>query len=185
MDDSPGVAEENKYSGGMYFPSGAPSREERRQEDDWTDINGSLDNGQGQAGLTGGRDDGWTDLNGERNNNNAPEAREEERPITQRDIDREQTTESEQITEGNFLIPVRTPGPRTPSPPSYQEDERTRRPWLPNMDTEIKSFDDLFSNHIDDSLAQGRTSGSSINFLNSFMAVISIITAIICKHFER
>ena len=177
------MTEENKYSGGMYFPSGAPNREERRQEDDWTGINGGLDNGQGQASLTGGRDDGWTDLNGERNNNNAPEAREEERPITPRDIQREQATEREQITEGNFLIPVRTPGPRTPSPPSYQEDERTRRPWLPNMDTEIKSFDDLFSNAIDDTLAQGRTSGSSINFLNSLMAVSSVIAVIILRAF--
>jgi len=184
FDDSPGVTEENKYSGGMYFPSGAPNREERRQEDDWTGLNGGLENGEGQASLTGGRDDGWTALSGERNNNNnVPEAREDERPITPRDIQREQATEREQITEGNFLIPVRTPGPRTPSPPSYQEDERTRRPWLPNMDTDIKSFDDLFSNAIDDTLAQGRTSSSSINFLNSFMAVGSVIAVILLRAF--
>jgi len=172
-DESPGVTEENKYSGGMYFPSGAPNREERRQEDDWTGINGGQENGQ--ASLTGGRDDGWTALNGEKINDNIPEAREDERPITPRDIQREQPGEREPITEGNFLLPVRTPGP------SFEEDERTRRPWLPNMDTEIKSFDDLFSNAIDDTLAQGRTSGSGINFLNSFMAVFAIIAVIILR----
>ena len=157
----------------MYFPSGAPNREERRQEDDWTGINGGQENGQ--ASLTGGRDDGWTALNGEKINDNIPEAREDERPITPRDIPREQPGEREPITEGNFLLPVRTPGP------SFEEDERTRRPWLPNMDTEIKSFDDLFSNAIDDTLAQGRTSGSGINFLNSFMAVFAIIAVIILR----
>lgn len=166
-DDIPGVTEENKYGGGMYFPSGAPSREERRQEDDWTGLNGGQENGQ--AGLTGGRD-GWSSLNGEKINDNVPEVRKEERPITPRDVQREQPGEREQITEGNFLLPVRTPGP------SFEEDERrkderTRRPWLPNMDNDIKSFDDLFSNAIDDTLAQGRTSGSSSNFLNSLMAV--------------
>ena len=39
--------------------------------------------------MTGGRDDGWTALNGEKINDNIPEAREDERPITPRDIPRE------------------------------------------------------------------------------------------------
>jgi len=171
FEDSVGVTEENKYGGGMYFPSGAPNREERKQEDDWTGLSGVIEKGHDEIHNAGIRDDGWTALSGDKIRDNIPEPREENQPITERELPREQITEREQMTEGNFLIPVRTPGPRTPSPPSYQEDERTRRPWLPNMDTEIKSFDDLFSNAIDDTLAQGRTSGSITYFLNSFTVV--------------
>jgi len=191
-DELVGVTEENKYGGGMYFPSGAPNREERRQDDGWTGLNGDQQNGE--SSMIGSRDDGWTGLNGDKINDNNPQAREEDRPITPRDIQRELPEEREPITEGNFLLPVRTPVPnfedeRTRRPsfedertrrPSF-EDQRTRRPWLPNMDTDIKSFDDLFSNAIDDTLAQGRTSGGNINFLNSFMAVFTVIAAIIVR----
>ena len=30
-----------------------------------------------------------------------------------------------------------------------QEDERTRKPWLPSLDGELHSFDDLFSNSVE------------------------------------
>lgn len=96
-----------KYEAGSYFPSGAPGREERREED--------YPQGRGDAGL----DDWGIPL-------------EEERPVTS--ISREP---EDQITEGNFLIPVMDP----------QENPR-RKPWLPSHG-ELQSFDDLFSNAVE------------------------------------
>jgi len=105
-----------KYGGGSYFPSGAPGREERREED--------YPQGRGEDNL-----DDWG-LSGSRED--------QLEPVTSNSRDEEER-EEDQITEGNFLIPVLNP----------QEDERTRKPWLPSLDGELHSFDDLFSNSVE------------------------------------
>lgn len=75
-----------RFSGGSYFPSGAPGREERREEDY------PQDEGMGRE-----EDpiDDWNHLRREE---------EEVRPVT-----REREIETDLITEGNFLIPVMEP----------------------------------------------------------------------------
>ena len=168
----------NKYGGGMYFPSGAPQREERRQEDE-IEWERRQQDGRRREDRRGQDKDGWTNLSGEKVEDNPPSSQgredrkdEEPRPFTPRDLET-QPTEQDPITEENFLLPVE----KTTSPRDFgfPEDERTRRPWLPNMNTDIKSFDDLFSNAIDDSLAQGRTSGGVGHFLN--ITVFNVIVS--------
>jgi len=137
-----------KYGEGSYFPSGAPGREERREQDY------PQDEGYQREREREEEKDDWTDLRRE----------EEVRPVT---IDYRER-EEDQITEANFLIPIMDP----------QEESRTKKPWLPSLDTELQSFDDLFSNAVD---AKGLTSGSSHirNFpINSILGVI-ILSALI------
>ena len=58
-----------------------------------------------------------------------------------------------------MLEPVRTDRPR----PRLEDDDgwaAQRKPWLPDINTDIKSFEDIFGNVVD-SYAEPRTSGAT------------------------
>lgn len=62
-------------------------------------------------------------------------------------------------TEEAVLEPVRTDRPR----PRLEDDDgwaAQRKPWLPDINTDIKSFEDIFGNVVD-SYAEPRTGGAS------------------------
>ena len=68
------------------------------------------------------------------------------------------------------MEPVRTDRPR----PRLEDDDgwaTQRKPWLPDINTDIKSFEDIFGNVVD-SYAEPRTSGASRSFLENVNMVV-------------
>lgn len=125
-----------------YYPSG--DRERRPLQE------GTLDSGDS-------RDPDWTDLN--------PQQREQIEPLDDPfELEPLQPLQPlDPITEQNVLEPVRTDRPR----PRLEDEEgwkSQRKPWLPDINTDIKSFEDIFGNVVD-SFAEPRTSGASSNLL--------------------
>ena len=64
---------------------------------------------------------------------------------------------------------------RTDRPRPRLEDEdgwaAQRKPWLPDINTDIKSFEDIFGNVVD-SYAEPRTSGANSSLENLNMLVL-------------
>ena len=102
------------------------------------------------------RDPNWTDLQPANSDGQQPQQREEFEPLED-PFDLEPLEPLDPITEQNVLDPVRTEKPR----PRLEDDEgwkSQRKPWLPDINTDIKSFEDIFGNVVD-SYAEPRTSG--------------------------
>lgn len=108
------------------------------------------------AGTGDTRDPNWTDLQPANSDGQQPQQREEFEPLED-PFDLEPLEPLDPITEQNVLDPVRTEKPR----PRLEDDEgwkSQRKPWLPDINTDIKSFEDIFGNVVD-SYAEPRTSG--------------------------
>ena len=84
------------------------------------------------------------------------------------------------ITESSNYNSVRTdigdPRPRS-------EDDNTwnsqRKPWLPDISKDIRPFDDLFGNVIDNSFADARTGAGSIVQISNSIFICLIFSVII------
>ena len=105
--------------------------------------------------------DSWTDLQpGDSERQPPPQQREESNSNTLQDLFPLEPLEPlEPKTEENVLEPVRTDRPR----PRLEDDDgwaAQRKPWLPDINTDIKSFEDIFGNVVD-SYAEPRTSGAT------------------------
>jgi len=183
------VTEQNKYEDGMYFPSGAPGRDDRREEE-------QQHQGEHQEGRGG---EGWTNLSGDEN---IPDrAREEEtndvystqrsdvypeefERVPERDnrVDNDgQRGGRRETTERNFLFdPIDVA--ESESRPREDEWERTRKPWLPNLNNDIQSFDDLFSNAVE---AQGRRGNSGHNLTASILSILLALVAVLAMEIFR
>ena len=109
------------------------------------------------------RQSDWTDLQPSQPDRQRPQQREEIEPLEDPfDLEPLQPLEPlEPITEQNLLEPVRTERGR----PRLEDEEgwqTQRKPWLPDINTDIKSFEDIFGNVVD-SYAEPRTSGAVSN----------------------
>jgi len=179
-DDMVGVTTESRYDGGVYFPSGAPEREERGENDNWE---------AGSDEWTGLGEKEDKDKEGRKEEDKETDGKKEEdidknwqgevedtRPITPRDQFEMNPDQYDQITEANnflFNDPVDVIESR--------EEERRRQPaWLPELDSDIQSFDDLFGNAVESSIAA--QVGSGVDNIQSLSVILLLTLLAIVIH---
>ena len=84
------------------------------------------------------------------------------------------------ITESSNYSPINgDPRPRSENDNAWNSQ---RKPWLPDISKDIRPFEDLFGNVIDNSFADARKGAASIIKLNSNIFICIIISVLVILH---